>query len=110
MDKVDFFPLGSIVKIRGSIRKTMIIGRGLMALVNGKALYFDYGGCLFPEGILGDQIVYFNHQDVEEVIFSGYENEENREMVKKLRNWMEQSDAERGNPYEINKQNGKVRP
>lgn len=108
MEKVDFLPLGSIVKIRGSIRKTMIIGRGLLTAVDGKALFFDYGGVLYPEGIMGDQIIYFNHQDVEEVVYKGYENEENEQMKKQLNHWVENSDAERGNPYEINKKNGKV--
>lgn len=108
MEKVEFLPLGSIVKIRGSIRKAMVIGRGLMTVVGDRALFFDYGGVLYPEGILGDQVLYFNHQDVEEVIFKGYENEENTELVKNLNQWMEKSDAERGNPYEINRKNGRV--
>lgn len=108
MEKVEFLPLGSIVKIRGSIRKAMVIGRGLMTVVGDRALFFDYGGVLYPEGILGDQVLYFNHQDVEEVIFKGYENEENTDLVKNLNQWMEKSDAERGNPYEINRKNGRV--
>lgn len=108
MEKIEFLPLGSIVKIRGSIRKAMVIGRGLMTVVGDRTLFFDYGGVLYPEGILGDQVLYFNHQDVEEVIFKGFENEENTELVKNLDQWMEKSDAERGNPYEINRKNGRV--
>ena len=109
MKKVEFLPLGSVIKLRGSIRKVIVVARGLMTIVGDKALYFDYGGALYPEGILGDQIMYFNHDDIEEVVFNGYENEENTEMVKQLQNWMEKSDAEKGNPYEINKKNGKVK-
>lgn len=108
MEKVDFLPLGSIVKIRGSLRKTVIVGRGLMTIVGDKALFFDYGGALYPEGIVGDQIIYFNHSDVEEVVFRGFENEENAEMIRNLHNWMEKSDAEKGNPYEINRKNGRT--
>ncbi|MBO5460391.1 MAG: DUF4176 domain-containing protein [Ruminococcus sp.] len=109
MEKVEFLPLGSIVKLRGSIRKAIIVSRGLLTVIDNRALYFDYGGALYPEGIVGDQILYFNHQDIEEVVFRGYENEENTEMVKHLQNWMEKSDAEKGNPYEINKKNGRVK-
>lgn len=108
MEKVDFLPLGSVIKLRGSIRKAIVVARGLMTIVDNRALYFDYGGALYPEGILGDQIMYFNHADIEEVVFKGYENEENEEMVKQLQKWMEKADAEKGNPYEINKKNGKV--
>lgn len=109
MQKVDFLPLGSVIKLKGGIRKAIIVSRGLMTIVGDRALYFDYGGALYPEGIVGDQIMYFNHVDIEEVVFTGYENEENKEMVKQLQNWMEKSDAEKGNPYEINKKNGKVK-
>lgn len=109
MEKVDFLPLGSVVKIRGSIRKTIIIARGLMTIVGDKALFFDYGGAVYPEGLVGDQVLYFNHCDIEEVIFKGYENEENAEVLKNLNFWMENSDAEKGNPFEINKKNGRVK-
>lgn len=108
MNKVDFLPLGSVVKIRGSLRKTMIIARGLMTIIGEKALFFDYGGVIYPEGLVGDQLLYFNHEDIEEVIFKGYEDEENKQVLKNLDNWMAQSDAEKGNPYEINKNNGRV--
>lgn len=108
MEKVDFLPLGSVVKIRGSIKKTIIIARGLMTIMGEKALFFDYGGAVYPEGLMGDQIMYFNHNDIEEVIFTGFENEENTEMVNYLNRWMGNSDAEKGNPYEINRKNGRV--
>lgn len=109
MQKVDFLPLGSVIKLRGGIRKVIIVSRGLMTIIGDRALYFDYGGAIYPEGIIGDQIMYFNHVDIEEVVFEGYEDGENKEMVKQLQNWMEKSDAEKGNPYEINKKNGKVK-
>ena len=108
MEKVDFLPLGSVIKLRGSIRKVLVVARGLMTIIDEKALFFDYGGALYPEGVLGDQIMYFNHADIEEVVFKGFENEENTEMVKQIQKWMEVSDAEKGNPYEINRKNGKV--
>lgn len=109
MGKVDFLPLGSIVKIRGSHRKSLIIARGLMTVIGEEALFFDYGGAIYPEGLVGDQVLYFNHCDIEEVIFKGYENEENTEVLKNLAFWMENTDVIKGNPYEINKKNGRVK-
>lgn len=108
MERVNFLPLGSIVKIRGSLKKTVIVARGLMTVIGSEALFFDYGGAVYPEGVVGDQILYFNHCDIEEVIFKGYENEENTEILKNLNHWMANSDAKKGNPYEINKKNGRV--
>lgn len=108
MEKVQFLPLGTVVKLKGSIRKVIVVARGLLTIVDNKAMYFDYGGALYPEGILGDQIMYFNHDGIEEIVFKGYENDEDKEMVKKLQEWMEHSDAEKGSPYDINKKNGHV--
>ncbi|OPG95070.1 cytoplasmic protein [Chryseobacterium mucoviscidosis] len=38
---------------------------------------FDYIGCLYPEGYINADYTYvFNHEDIEEIIFRGYADEE----------------------------------
>jgi len=105
MENIDFFPLGSIVIIRGGVKKTMIIARGIAADVGGGPKRFDYGGCLYPEGLLGDQILYFNHEDVNKVVFTGFSDEDNELMVENINGWIKNSGFEKGNPLEINKKN-----
>ena len=104
MERIDYLPLGSIVAIRGGIKKIMIIARGLAVDVQGSAKVFDYAGCLYPEGLMGDQIFQFNHKDIARVVFKGFIDDDESLMLSKLNDWMENSPFERGNPIELNQQ------
>ena len=102
MDKLEYFPLGSIVVIRGGVKKIMIIARGLAVDIKGSTKVFDYAGCLYPEGLMGDQIIQFNHQDIAKLFFKGFADDDEPLMVNRLNDWMNHSSFERGNPLEIN--------
>ena len=108
MEKVAFLPLGSVVVVKGGVKKAMIISRGLGVTLGDGVKYFDYGGCLYPEGLVGDQVLYFNHADINKVVFEGFSDDDNELMVENINAFVQTSDLERGNPYELNKQNGKV--
>lgn len=103
MSKTEFLPLGSIVIVKGGIKKTIVIARGIAADLGGGPKRFDYGGCLYPEGLLGDQLLYFNHEDINKVVFTGFSDEDNILMVENINNWIETSGFEKGQPLEINK-------
>ena len=76
MSKIDFLPLGSIVLLKGGTRKVMIIARGLNVKREDETYFFDYGGVLYPDGLTGDQMVYFNHDGIVKVYFHGYSDDE----------------------------------
>jgi hypothetical protein len=103
MEKIKYLPLGSIVIVRGGVKKTMVVARGLAAEINAETKVFDYGGCLYPEGLLGDQIMYFNHVDIAKVVFEGFTDDDDILMVENINNWLNETPYERGNPLEINK-------
>ena len=102
MEKIAFLPLGSIIIVQGGIRKTMIIARGLAANIDGETKTFDYGGCLYPEGLLGDSLLYFNHKDIAKVVFEGFQDEDNVMMVENINKWFEETPYKRANPLEMN--------
>ena len=52
----------------------MIYGRKQKLQEDGKV--YDYLGCLYPEGFIEPQFSFFNHSDIAEVVFKGFENEE----------------------------------
>lgn len=85
----DLLPIGSIVRLHDGEKRLMIIG--IMqsdASDNGKE--YDYLGILYPEGHIGDQFQYlFNQEDIEEVIFRGFEDDERVEFLNKLTNLYE---------------------
>ncbi|MDR6865509.1 hypothetical protein J2Y69_000091 [Microbacterium resistens] len=63
-----FLPLGSVVILKGSVKKLLVVSRG--SIVEGE--FFDYGAFLFPEGMIDTNIAYFNHDDILKNVFEGY--------------------------------------
>ena len=53
-ETVDYLPLGSVVILKGGVQKVVVIARGLLSVATGKEGYFDYGGCLYPQGLVRD--------------------------------------------------------
>jgi hypothetical protein len=79
----DLLPLGSIVLLENGEKKIMIYGRRQLAAVNNQE--YDYVACLYPEGNISDEFTYlFNHEDIKEVIHTGYSCDEEKEFLKVL--------------------------
>jgi len=94
-------PIGSVVLLKAGVKKLMIIGiKQIKTDENDKE--FDYIGVLYPEGFLGNETNFlFNHDDINDIIFTGYSNPERAEFLafideayKKLEN-KEESDTEK---------------
>ena len=98
MEKIDYVPLGSVVYLKGGIKKLLIVARVINVANDGKQFFFDYGGVLYPEGITGDQIAYFNHDDISSVFFRGCDDEENKGMTEAINQFVaNHPDILRGN-------------
>ena len=102
-EKIDYLPLGSIVILKGGVQKVVIIARGLVTAVTAPAGFFDYGGCLYQQGIIGDQIMYFNHEDIAKIVFEGYTDDDDKMMVDNINEWYRNSDFDRVNVTKWNK-------
>lgn len=101
MDKVDYLPLGSIVRLEGGVKKIIIVGRGLTVRINNEVYFMDYAGFQYPEGLIGDQAAYFNHTDIEQIIFRGYSDDENEILVRHINKYAENDKVVRGNAKEL---------
>lgn len=83
----ELLPVGSVVTLVGGVRKIMIIGIKTMHKDNPDLIY-DYIGVLYPEGFLGDEGNFmFNHSDINDIIFKGYQNPERDNFIE----YMEQA-------------------
>lgn len=89
MQNEKYLPLGSIVIINGTVRKLIIVGRALMQKVNDERRYFDYACCTYPEGLISDQAIYINHEDIDEVIFTGFSDDDDVRMQKNIKEQVE---------------------
>ncbi|MCY8913256.1 DUF4176 domain-containing protein [Bacillus atrophaeus] len=72
-------PIGSIVLLEGGSKKLMIYGRKQIVVSNNPKM-FDYIGVFYPEGYIDQEYTFaFNHSDIENIIFEGYQDEEETE-------------------------------
>ncbi len=80
----ELLPVGSIVLLKDGEKRLMV--SGIMqsdAATNDKE--YDYLGVLYPEGHIGEDFQYlFNHEDIVEVFFRGYEDDERTEFLERL--------------------------
>ena len=76
-----FLPVGSVVLLKGGIKKLVVIGiKQIKADEENKE--FDYIGVLYPEGFLGNDTNFlFNHEDINDVVFTGYTNPEREDFI-----------------------------
>ncbi|MFE4952223.1 DUF4176 domain-containing protein [Leifsonia sp. NPDC056665] len=68
-----FLPLGSVVILKGSVKKLLVVSRG--SIVEGD--FFDYGAFMYPEGMIDTNIAYFNHDDILKIVHEGYTDDDN---------------------------------
>ena len=70
-------PLGTIVYLQEGTQKLMIIGRGVLYTDEESQTdkFMDYMGCLYPEDIDPKKTIFFNQEDIDQVVFKGYSDE-----------------------------------
>lgn len=97
----DFLPLGSVVSLEGNPKKMMVIGRALIVQNDEQREYYDYGFCLYPEGLMGDAVIYSNHENVEAVHFKGLEGEEDADALISIEEALSDLDIPKAHPQPI---------
>lgn len=69
-------PNGSIVILKQGEKKLVIYGRKQILALERPQM-FDYLACPYPEGYVSPEFAYvFNHEDIQDIIFTGYQDEE----------------------------------
>lgn len=89
MEKVAYLPLGSIILMEGGIQKLIITSRGLVVNHNGEEVFFDYAGVPYPQGLISDDLLYFNHEDIAKVVFEGYKDDDDAVIVGNINKFIE---------------------
>lgn len=85
----NYLPMGSIIRLKESNKKLMIIGRQQKRTDNNKV--FDYLAIFYPIGTVDNNVVLFNEDDIDELVFRGYCDIEEQEFVKFLNSNVEQA-------------------
>lgn len=79
----NLLPVGSVVLLKDATKKLMIMG---VLQVNPKEnRMYDYIGVPYPEGFVGsDNNFLFNHDDINDIIFTGYTNPERDSFIQAM--------------------------
>ncbi|MDR0299882.1 MAG: DUF4176 domain-containing protein [Streptococcaceae bacterium] len=81
-------PVGSVVYLKEGTLKVVILARGqLMAEKLGKQIYYDYLGGIYPQGFSMDNSYNFNNEQIERIVFKGYEDEEEERYRTVVKEW-----------------------
>jgi len=88
-----YLPIGTVVLLKEATKRVMITGYASVSPDTGDKI-FDYSGCVYPEGFFDyNQVCVFNHDQIGQVFFTGYEDDEEKafmvtlnEEIKKITN------------------------
>lgn len=70
-------PIGTVVLLKNSKKRVMIIGVLQKQIREGEEVIWDYSACLYPEGYMGpDKTFLFNSSQIEKVFAVGYQDQE----------------------------------
>ncbi|MBP2099838.1 DUF4176 domain-containing protein [Enterococcus rivorum] len=79
-----FLAIGSIVKLKKGEHLLMITSRLPLYNNEGNIGYFEYLACLYPEGFSEKESFFFNHDDIEEILFEGFESSQENDFQKHI--------------------------
>ncbi len=84
MNVKDLLPIGTVVLLKNGEKRLMIAGIKQMDTEDTSKEY-DYYGVMYPEGHVGENFQYlFNHEDIAEIYFKGFEDEERERFLDQL--------------------------
>lgn len=87
-------PLGSIVLLKEGMQKLVVVGRGAVyeEPQTGKEKFSDYMGVIYPTGVNPETTIFFEHENIDEIVFEGYSDEEEERFLKVYSEWKENLD------------------
>lgn len=87
-DNSKYLPLGTVVMLKTATKRLMITGFCMIAKEDNSKMY-DYSGCIYPEGIIDfEQIVLFNHDQIDKVYHMGLSDQEELNFKNKLNEFL----------------------
>ncbi|MDD7738851.1 DUF4176 domain-containing protein [Oliverpabstia intestinalis] len=79
----ELLPIGTVVLLKNAEKKLMIFGVGQTN--ETEHVDYDYIGVMYPEGNMGEGTQFlFNHSDIDQIFYRGYEDEEREEFINRI--------------------------
>lgn len=88
LEKIEnLLPVGTIVRLKDGIKTIMVTGFFPVSSDDNKM--YDYSACFYPEGLISSEInMLFNHEQVDEILYSGYNSKEHQDFKSKLKEYV----------------------
>lgn len=92
----NLLPIGSVVLLKDGTKKLMVTGIKPVSEDNPDTV-FDYIGVVYPEGYLSNEYNFlFNHDDINDIVFIGYDNPERQSFIEFLEEEYDKQETEAG--------------
>lgn len=90
-------PLGSIVLLEEGLQKLLIVGRGAIYTdqTTGNDTFADYMSVLYPTGLNPETTIFFNHKNIDKLVFKGYSDEEEDRFMEVYSEWKDRLDEQK---------------
>ena len=68
----ELLPIGTVVRVKDGSQSLMITTLFPVTEKDDQKGYFDFGAVPLPLGVVGQDLAFFNKEDIDEVLFLGY--------------------------------------
>ena len=83
-----YLPIGTVCLLKNAKKRVMVTGFAAKGKETGDKM-FDYIGCLYPEGVISsDKNLLFNHDQIDKIFYMGYVDDEQKELMNKLKSYL----------------------
>lgn len=97
MLKSEILPIGSVVLLKNSTKKLMIMGL-LQARPEDMKRVYDYCGCVYPEGYMNPNNLYlFDEEQIERICYRGFVDGEQEDFLNRVREILPKIYGSQGN-------------
>lgn len=83
--------IGSIVYLKSGNQKLMILSRGAIVQEKNEQILYDYVACLYPFGYVEQQMIYFNEENIDKILYHGFRDEDEERFQELYKEWLEKS-------------------
>ena len=102
MNTEKYLPIGTVCILKNAAKRVMITGYAVKGKESGDKVY-DYVGCLYPEGVVNsNQNLLFDHVQIDKIFYMGYIDEEQKELMIKLKEFINNNNMNLGNNNVVN--------
>ena len=82
MNNKKLLPLGSIIYLQEGTRGVIFDDEE-----TGEQVFADYMGVLYPLGLQTESTIFFQHENIDKVVFEGYSDEEEDRFLEIYNTW-----------------------